>query len=423
MTTAIAISGDNFEINGKPTYAEIAGGNPRAHGLLMNARFIQGIFDDKNGRERYARFGHDVFDPEAHTDALIAALPQWYRYGLRAFTVGIQGGGPWYTTPNHLIENNPFGTDGRALDDAYAARLDRLIRGADEAGMAVIVSFFYGVQVAKLRDGKAVRNAVETASRFLRDGGYTNVLIEVANEYTISPFKAHPILHEPEGMAVLLELARRESGGMPVGASGGGGIREVRREVCEASDYVLVHGNGCTRQQYANMIALARSYAGTKPIVCNEDSPCISRLEIGLRTHTSWGYYNNMTKQEPPADWGITPGEDTFFAHRMARAIGIEVPGIPDEHQFYLQGLEPHMVYDGKCWPRLACLYPEKVDFVEFYRNDELIDTVYDEPFHLFFRSTYEQRAWEIRPDDEHWQAVVHLCDGSIVTKHAQAVQ
>jgi hypothetical protein len=142
--------------------------------------------------------------------------------------------------------------------------------------MAVIVSFFYGVQAAKLRDGAAVRNAVTTAARLLRDGGYANVLIEVANEYTIEPFTAHPILHEPEGMAMLIDLARRESGGMLVGASGGGGIREVRREVCEASDYVLVHGNGCTRQDYANMIARARSYAGVKPIVCNEDSQCVS---------------------------------------------------------------------------------------------------------------------------------------------------
>ncbi len=38
--------------------------------------------------------------------------------------------------------------------------------------MAVIVSYFYGDQTLRLRDGRAVRNAVKTASNFLREGGY-----------------------------------------------------------------------------------------------------------------------------------------------------------------------------------------------------------------------------------------------------------
>ena len=44
---------------------------------------------------------------------------------------------------------------------------------------------------------------------------------------------------------------------------------------------------------------------------------------------------------EPPADWGVTKGEDTCFAHRMAEGIGIKVPKLPKEDQYYLQGLEP----------------------------------------------------------------------------------
>ena len=103
--THLTVSGSRFLINGLPTYQET--GNPAVYGLLMNARFIQGIFDDASGHERYHRFGRR-FDPEAHTDALIAALPAWYRCGLRAFTVGLQGGGPCFTIPNETIRNNPF---------------------------------------------------------------------------------------------------------------------------------------------------------------------------------------------------------------------------------------------------------------------------------------------------------------------------
>ncbi|MAF12034.1 hypothetical protein CMK11_16445 [Candidatus Poribacteria bacterium] len=91
--TRLSIDGERFSINGAPTYSEIGGSRPDAHGLLMNARFIQGVFDDTADRDRYARWGRGAFDPEAHTDELIAALPDWHAHGLRAFTVGFQGGG------------------------------------------------------------------------------------------------------------------------------------------------------------------------------------------------------------------------------------------------------------------------------------------------------------------------------------------
>lgn len=76
-----------------------------------------------------------------------------------------------------------------SFDPAYAERLDKLIRGADTCGLAVIVSYFYGAQTRHLRDGKAVRNAVTTASEFLRAGGYTNVIVEIANELNISNWR------------------------------------------------------------------------------------------------------------------------------------------------------------------------------------------------------------------------------------------
>lgn len=100
--TTVSIVKEHFFINGRKTYSEITGNSPSVHGLLMNARFIQGIFDDQADRTRFNRFGR-VFDPERNTDALIQALPEWYKYGLRAFTVGFQGGGPCFTTDNYTI--------------------------------------------------------------------------------------------------------------------------------------------------------------------------------------------------------------------------------------------------------------------------------------------------------------------------------
>ena len=366
-----------------------------------------------------ARFGFERWDPEDHTDRLIAALPEWYGYGLRAFTVGFQGGGPCFTIENSTIDNNPFGSDGTSLDPAYAARMDRLIRAADALGMVVIVSYFYGEQVKRIPEGIGVRNAITTASRFLKSGAYTNVIIEVANEYDIPPFAAHPILQKPDCMAMLIDLARRESGGMPVGSSGGGGSRH--KEVVDASDVVLVHGNHQSRQHYNNMIRDCRNWAPDKPIVCNEDSQAIGNMLVCGHTRTSWGYYNNMTKQEPPVRWEILDGEDRFFALRMAESIGIEKDLPAPQDRYYLQGFEALMTYEGKRWIRLASLYPESVDYVEFYRDGIHHYTCYDEPFSVEFRSNWHQGGTVVKKG-ERWTAKVHLRDGTTIEKQAECV-
>ena len=412
--TSISIKGEQFLINGKLTYSEIIGSNASAHGLLMNARFIQGIFDDKADRSKYNRFGR-MFDPEKNTDDLIAALPEWYAHGLRAFTVGFQGGGPCFTTNNMDIDNNPFGEDGNSIDPDYAARMHRVITAADEIGMVVIVSFFYGAQARKLKDGRAVYNAVVTASRFIKDGGYTNVIIEIANEYNIKAFKDHAILQSSEGIAVLIETARKESGGLLVGCSGGGG--NINREISEASDVVLIHGNGCSRQEYYNMIKQIKEWVPGKPIVCNEDSHAITQLDVAYKTQTSWGYYNNATKQEPPTDWSVLEGEDKFFAYRMAQGIGIKLEPIPKEEQYYLQGLESDTEYEGKRWIRLASLYPEKINYVDFYRNNKLIYTSYDDPFSVNFKCNWLQGHVLTQPEDNEWKAVIHLVNGEVIEK------
>ena len=127
--TSISIENESFLINQKLTYSEINTSKPESHGMIMNARFIQGIFDDSVEPDRFARWGCSEWDPAVNTQALVDALPEWYGYGLRAFTVGFQGGGPCFTTSNDTIDNNPFGEDGTKLDPAYATRMDTLIKG------------------------------------------------------------------------------------------------------------------------------------------------------------------------------------------------------------------------------------------------------------------------------------------------------
>ncbi len=405
--TVLSFINEDFYINGKKTYSEISTSKPNVHGLLLNARFIQGIFDDKQQPQRFNRFGK-VFHPEQNTDSLISALPQWYQYGLRAFTVGLQGGGPCFTFSNDTIDNHPYRSDGKEIDPAYLKRLDRLIQEADSLGMIVIVSYFYPGQLKRMKDGRSIVNAVKNVSDFLRKQNYTNVIIEVCNEMDAD--KTHPIIHTPEGMAVLLEIAREASGGLPVGCSLTGG--KAYKEVCENSNIILIHGNGCSRQALYNLIVHVRNANPGKPIICNEDSQAIGNIKVAFDLHCSWGYYNNMTKQEPPVDWSITKGEDRYFAQRMAEGIGIKVPEIPTNEQYYFQGLEPDNIFEGKRWLRVASLYPENIDYVSFYCNGNHIGTCYDEPFTLFYQSNWKQGPWTVTAEHEAWEAVVTLRSG-----------
>jgi len=415
MKTKISVKGDRFLINDRLVYSEIKDVNPKSLGLLWNQRLVQGIFDDKVDRTRFNLFKMKVFDPEKNTDNLIAALPEWYAYGMRAFTVCYQGGWPVGCMDVQEIDNNPFGSDGKTLDAEYAARLDRIIRAADDIGMVVIVSILYWAQSYRLKDGRAVVDAVKTGCNFLKEKGYTNVIVEVANEYNIEPFNKHAIVFYPEGQATLIQIAREASGGMLVGCSGGGVMAD--KEVVEESDVVIVHGNGASRGEYYKFLRKVHSWAEGKPIICNEDSPCISRVDVALECDTSWGYYNNYTKQIPPADYGVTKGEDMFFARRMARAIGIPVEDLPFEERFYLQGLEEWTSFHGMRVIRLAAEFPEQIDYVDFYLNGEKSYRSYDEPFYMEQQQTWLAEPHKISASDEEWKAVVHLCDGRIIEK------
>jgi len=414
--TNLSVQGRDFYINSKPVYDEIKG-NPRSKGLLMNARFIQGIFDDKFDRERYNRF-NKIFDVDTNTDEFIAALPEWYEYGLRAVTVGIQGGMPVFTTDIKTIDNNPLGPEGMDFDKAYAKRLDKIIKAADAIGMVVIVNILYWAQTLRFKNEEALVSAVTCAASFLKKGNYSNILIDVANEYNIDMWNDVPIIQDPKRMKGLIELVRNESGGMLVGSSGGGGL--IDKEVVDASDVVLVHGNGLTRGEYYDFILKVQKMAPDKPILCNEDSPCISRLDIAHLTHTSWGHYDNFTKQEPPCDWGITKGQDFFFARRMATTLGIKLPKLPLEEQFYLQGLESNTTCQGKRWIRLAAEHPEQIDYVNFYRNDEFVYRSYDEPYFMYRETTWIQKPWIVQKDDKKWTAEVVLHNGTTIVKSVQ---
>ena len=181
--------------------------------------------------------------------------------------------------------------------------------------------------------GASTRRAVRTASARLGGRGFIDVATEVANEHTVGAFRKRPLPWSLDSIPALMEIAHDASGGLPVGCS------EASHWVAEARDVVLVHGNGARRQQYHGFIRRVRGWNLGKPIVCNEDSRCFDNLDVALRTLTSWGYYNNHSKQEPRAAWGVANAEELFFGRRLARGLGIPVEELDEEERCVLLGL------------------------------------------------------------------------------------
>ena len=268
--TRVSVVDGAWQINGKRTYP-----GSRAEGLLMNARMVNAVFEDRNRPD---------FDPRANTDEFLAAIPDYIQHGIRAFTLCLQGGMPDYEG----AVNSAFGPDG-SLHRDYLERARRAIEACDRQGAVVILGCYYQRQDQVLEDEAAVRAGVVNVARWIRENGFTNVVLEVANEFNHPGFD-HPILRTAEGEAKLIRLAREVAPGLLVSASGLG-QGTVPREVAEVADVVLIHFNSTPLDAIPDRIAAMKAFG--KPVVCNEDVKTgeegAQAAEACVAAGASWG--------------------------------------------------------------------------------------------------------------------------------------
>ncbi len=334
--TTVSIVGDAFHIDGRPTYAGRTYRGHRVEGLLMNARMVQGVFDDLNPetRARWAYPDTGRWDPDRNTREFVAAMPDWRRHGLLAFTINLQGGSPEGYSKDQPWHNSAFDADG-SLHPAYMRRLARILDQADRLGMVVIVGYFYFGQDERLRDEAAVRRGTIAATRWLLDGGWRHVIVEVNNECDVARYE-HAILR-PSRVAELIALVRATTRGgrrLLVGTSFAGG-RVPTADVVRASDLVLLHGNGVKDPtRIADMVQQTRALDGwtPRPIVFNEDDHFdfdrpVNNMTSAVASYASWGYFDPGASdyaegyQCPPVRWDInTPRKRAFFEEVRALA-------------------------------------------------------------------------------------------------------
>ena len=352
--TQVTIEGEKFYINGSPTYEGVTwttsyGGEYPVEGLLMNARLVQGVFDDlnENTRGQWTYPDTKEWDPNRNTGEFIRAMASWRDHGLLAFTLNLQGGCPYGYCSGFPWDNSAYNPDG-SLRDAFMQRAERILDRADELGMVVILGLFYFGEDQTLRDEEAVRQAVRNAVHWVLEKGYTNVVVEINNECSVRAYD-HDILkcdrvHELIYSAKQLQVDGRS---LYVSTSLAGG-HVPTDNIVEASDFILIHGNGV--QNHARITEISKevrrkSVYRPMPLVNNEDdipwrNPDQGWGETGnnfvtsVKSHTGWGYFDfrlpderheyNQGFQSIPVNWQISSQRKRDFFRLLADITGSE---------------------------------------------------------------------------------------------------
>ncbi len=318
--TKVSIEGDKFCINGKPTFEGRIWQGYLVEGLLPNSRMVQGVFDDLNpetiSKWEYPDTGK--WDPDRNTREFVDAMKLWSDYGLKAFTINFQGGSPEGYSATQPWENNAFKEGGELRKD-YAARMERIVKKADDLGMVVILGIFYFGQDEHLKDEKAVVAAVDNTITWIQKNNFQNVIVEVANESNNRAYKHLIIKHDR--IHDLIQRIKEKAPELLVSASFNGNTIPPDK-VVEVSDYVLIHGNGVNNpsriKEMVNEVRALPSYR-PMPIVFNEDDHYdfekeINNFKVATMAYASWGYFDFRMKgegfdegyQSVPVNWGIS---------------------------------------------------------------------------------------------------------------------
>ena len=338
--TVVTIEGDAFHINGRPTYAGRIWRGYRVEGLLLNARLVQGIFDDRNpetsGRWAYPDTGR--WDPDRNTREFLAAMPEWRRHGLLCVHHQPAGRQPRRATPRTSPgTTRAFEADGSLRPDYLrsAGADPRPGRRAGHGRHPGLLLLRPGRAAAR-RGGRAARHG----RRYLA-GSSTRATATCWSRSTTSATSSATTTRSCAAARPRADRAGQERCGVEgrrllVGTSFGGGTIPTANVVARlrfpAHARQRRHGTPPHRRDGRQTRARARLSAHAHPL--QRGRPL--RLRQGLRTTCSrpWpptrrGATSNPGErlldgyQCPPVNWTInTPRKRAFF-ERVREIAGL----------------------------------------------------------------------------------------------------
>lgn len=341
--TSIGIVGNEFHINGRPTYPGRVFRGSKIEGLLFTSRMVNAIIDDHNPQTRGVWAYRDgPWDPERNTNEFIAALPSYRAHGLTSVAFNIQGGSPVGYGWHQPWHTSGYTSDGHLLPD-YRARLVRVLDALDANGMAAVLGMFYISATPALADEAAVVRAADEVTDVVCDGGYTNVLIEVGNEVDI-PRWPFDIIKPARSHELVARIQSRSKGrvktkaGRLLVSTSFAMEGELPQQLLQTADYVLFHGNGLRTPADVHARAKAiRAMAGYhgQPLLINEDDHYDfdqpeNNMMAAIEEYCGWGFFDYRQIREPfeygfqslPVDWTIDSPRKKGFFGLLAQVTG-----------------------------------------------------------------------------------------------------
>jgi CubicO group peptidase (beta-lactamase class C family) len=311
--TDVAVDGSHWLIDGRPPHA----GRP-AEGLLMNVRMVNAFFEDA-GPAADAHLG--TFDPDENTARFVARMPDYPAQGVTAFTIGLQGGAPGYEG----AVNSAFDRDG-SLRRAYMARVARIVEAADRLGAVVILSAFYQRQHSHeraLTGRAAAMNAAANVARWVTARRYTNVVLEISNEYRHDGFSRWPDgdwLRSPAGQVELIRHVKAVAPRLLVSTSGTGD-GTIHAAIGEAADFILLHLNNTPLDRIPAVISAAR---------------------LAVAGGAGWGFMHSEKNQYVPFEYVGADDDPVVYAmvRRLTTADATYVPA-PDAAGGWREAADP----------------------------------------------------------------------------------
>ena len=292
----------------------------QARGKLMNIRLVQALYHDEWLTAK-------PFDPDANTDAVIAALDFYKTHGVLMINVSLQGGQAGYDHQIYGLDRSngyrygpekgthvsAFRPDG-SLKPEWLRRLERLLAAADQRGMIVNLMYFYQGQDELFDSGEAIYQAARNITEWLIDKKFRNVIVDIANEWDLPGGRWDFASYIPENVLQLIQETRdcfqrkHADFTLPISVSSDGRMNYPESFLATA-DLVLLHGNGRTPAEKSQRAADLKKW--DRPILMTEDdngrtstvahlAPELASCDVFFEKAAGWGYMPWVQAQRFP---------------------------------------------------------------------------------------------------------------------------